>query len=103
MGDIRPSLDAPFRDFGVPATVTVPGGDPVAATVVFHGRPPELPPGGLAGGLARHDSVTRVVVRRAEVASLPTGTTIAIGARTWTVAYEDLPTTDDETVIAGVR
>ncbi len=103
MTDLRPPLDPLFSAFGITATVTVPGGGPVAAIVVLDPQAPDNPSRGLGAGLALHDSLMRLVARRSDFASLPTGTEIKIGARTWVVAVEDVPNLDDELVVVGVR
>jgi hypothetical protein len=35
MADLRPDIGAALAVFGLPATVTVPGGDPVATTAIW--------------------------------------------------------------------
>jgi|SRR5689334_10060375 len=73
--DLRPALDPIFNLFGVSATVTVPGGSPVATVVVWSGSGAGVfpaPPAELQVTELRR----RLAVRRDHVPTMPTGTEI---------------------------
>jgi hypothetical protein len=78
MTDLRPPLDAPFRDFGVDATVTPKNGMPVATTVVWVGPGAEgVTLGAInAAGATTTDGRRRLRIRRDQVAALPPGSAI---------------------------
>lgn len=90
MGDLRPPLNPMFSAFGVSAVVTPAGGAPVDADVIFDTLDPAKLSmlGGEFGEIA--DLRPTVAIRRADIASLPVGSTIVAArggesSRTWTV------------------
>lgn len=75
MSDLRPDLGAALAVFGLPATVTIPGGPPVATTGIW------LPPVSVdtTGVLVSTDRPQAVLaLPRAAVPSMPRGTLINV-------------------------
>ena len=89
--DERPDLDVLFETFGEPATVTVPNGTPKATRAVkqeaFNERFPEDP-----GNFSLTKGRQRISLRLDDlgISAVPRGTTIVIGAKTWSVEATDL-------------
>lgn len=89
MTDARVSLGPVFDAFSVPATVTPPGGPPVACSVVWIFPTTELAPSGLGFQVA--DPRYLLCIRTADVAAVPTGTVIVAAehdgdpVKTWVV------------------
>ena|SRR5690348_16540269 len=87
--DLRPPLASIFDTFGVPATVTAPGGSPIATTVVWTSAPPELAP--MDEAFQRVDARRLLSLRRDQVPNVPRGTAIVAPElkdgpdRTWLV------------------
>ena len=88
MSDLRPDLGVALAVFGLPATVTVPGGQPVATTVIW------LPPVSVetVGVLAPTDRPQAVLaLPRSALPVVPRGTLIEVpeleggSVRSWTV------------------
>lgn len=78
------TLETQFSAFGVAATVTVPGGPPVATTVVWMAPVQEDLPVG--HDLQRREPRRVLVVRRVDVPALPRGSVIVAAERGATVA-----------------
>lgn len=73
--DLRPTLDSALDAFGVDATVTAPGGSPVATRVIW--LPPttiESPPG---SAFRRVESKRVVALPASAVPSTPRGTIVS--------------------------
>lgn len=89
--DLRPELDILFETFGEAATVTVPGGMPVATTAVkqeaFNERFPSD-----TGNFSLTKGRQRISLRLDDlgVEAVPRGTVITIGATSWSVEATDL-------------
>lgn len=77
--DLRPGLDAPFEVFGLPCTLTVPGGTPVAATGVWATLQTLPMPPGLEARVAEARKV--LALRGDELPFVPHGTLIEIAER----------------------
>jgi hypothetical protein len=89
MADVRPPLGVFFSEFGVAATVTVPSGSPVAATVIWLAPQLFQIPTEVDERLSEPRKV--LALRRSEVATAPAGTTIVApekageASKTWRV------------------
>lgn len=104
MTDLRPSLTAAFRDFGLPATVTPPEGSPISTTGIWVTlQTVDVP----FGTEARVGEARRVIaLRRDQVPSAPRGTVISMAeqagqaAKSWRV--DGLDRADEGDVIRVV-
>lgn len=79
MSDLRPSLDPPFEVFGLPATLTVPGGTPITTTGVWVTLQTALMPAGLDARVAEARKV--LALRGDELPAVPRGTLVEISER----------------------
>jgi hypothetical protein len=103
MADLRPSLAPLLRAFGVAATVTPPGGAPIATTVIaLAGGDAEYPAGGELT-VTEHHRV--LAVRRDEVPTTPSGTVIVLleGADAGSYIVDSVLTQDAEVTKVLVR
>jgi hypothetical protein len=88
MSDLRPDLGVALAVFGLPATVTVPGGEPVAATAIWL-SPVSVETVGVLAPTDRPQAV--LALPRSAVPSVPRGTVIEAAeteggaVRTWIV------------------
>lgn len=88
MTDLRPDLGPALRAFGVPATVTVPGAEPVATTAIWLPPVPYEVPGVLR---PTNEPLDALALVRADVPRVPRGTRVACAktaggtVETWTV------------------
>lgn len=100
MLNLRPDLDPIFDALGEEAVITVPAAEPVpvSATVVRGQRAGSYPQG---QDLTVTERITEFTLRRSEIPSAPSGTTIVIGAKTWTV--DSISDEDDEVLTVVVR
>jgi hypothetical protein len=96
MTDVRPPISSLFSLYGVPATITPPGGAPIATRVVWHSPIVEGFPEGAA--LTAHEQRRRLSIRKDQIATVKTGTVVSAvelvggAAQDWTidgVEYED--------------
>jgi len=92
VSDLRPDIGPALAIFGLPATVTVPGGQPVATTAIW------LPsvPVETAGVFVSTDRPQAVLaLPRADISSIPRGTIIQVAeieggpVRAWVVEGVD--------------
>lgn len=98
MSDLRPQLDPIFSALGSAAVVTVPAGVPIATRVIRNARGLVFPAG---DNLTVNELRRTLALRRDEVPVLPSGTTIVIGADTFTV--DSVVQQDDEVAEVLVR
>lgn len=77
--DLRPDLDAPFAIFGLPCTVTPPGGAPVNATGVWITLQTSFLPGPLEAQVAEARKI--LALRGDLLPEIPRGTVIEIAER----------------------
>jgi len=79
--DLRPSLDAAFRAFGIDdATVTPPGGPSVTAVVLW--LPPVTVENPQAAEYRRAEARRVLALKVSEVPQVPRGTTIVVAEQT---------------------
>lgn len=77
--DLRPAMDPIFGAFGLPATLTPPGGLPRAVRAVWITLQTVEAP--IGGGLRMVEQERRLALRRAEVPEVPRGTFIVVAER----------------------
>ena len=99
MAELRPPLDPLFRAFGVPATVTPPGGLGIATTVIVGARHGVFPGTGAPLTIAEFNRI--VTLRRDQVPSAPADTVIVTAAGTFKV--DGVAREDDQLVAVTVR
>lgn len=89
--DLRPDLDVLFDTFGEAATVTVPGGAPIATAAVKQEAYNERFPGD-TGNHSLTKGRQRISLRLDDlgVDDVPHGTVIVIGAENWSVEATDI-------------
>ncbi|MFB3816134.1 MAG: hypothetical protein ACE147_00605 [Candidatus Methylomirabilales bacterium] len=88
MSDLRPDVAIPFAAFGVPATVTVPGAEPVETSAIWLAPVAYEVPGVLR---STNEPLYTLALMRSAVPRVPRGTLVACPERaggevlTWTV------------------
>jgi len=103
--DRTKAVEPQFRVHGVPARVTVPGGDPVATRIIDWGRGATFPTGG--GDMPVTELRREMSLRRDHVPTVPTATLIelldpATSAVTATFQVDAIGTEDQDVVRAVV-